>query len=231
MKLRLWVAGRHRPDRQLLFRHGAMEGMEAREGKRPERACHLRSQLSAPSPPHPVLRADGAEHCHRAAAGRHHCGADSGGRRRQRPRQGSLLQPQVPARRLLLWWVPPRPARLGGGVWEEGGERREEAGAALSRPATTRRPLLPLVSGPGSGPHCESVSAQTCPRPGRTEPGPERWQRRIHLNRTARVEQGGGMGEDGRGCVPRVSPGGLRGHTGVHLARNGDLGGRGRREP
>lgn len=109
--------------------------MEAREGKRPERVCHLRSQLSAPRPPHPVLRADGAEHRHRAAAGRHHCGADSGRRRRQRPRQGGLLQPQVPARRLLLWWVPPRPARAGGrGL---GGERREEAGGR-GRPVPPR---------------------------------------------------------------------------------------------
>ena len=65
--------------------------------------------LSAPHPPRLVHRADGAEHRHRAATRRYHRGAHRGWGGRQRPRQGGLLQPQVPARRLLLRWVRPRP--------------------------------------------------------------------------------------------------------------------------
>lgn len=118
MKLGLLVAGDTNQAAVISpwFRGGyaGQKGEKARQGLSPDVPAAERR----PTPSHPIRRADGAEHRHRAAAGRHHSIAHRGGSRRQCPRQGDLLQPQVPARRLLLWWVPSAEPGLAGRVQE-----------------------------------------------------------------------------------------------------------------
>lgn len=64
---------------------------------------------------------------------------------------------------------------LGSGCERDGGR----GGASAHRSASRQ-----------GRPHCQSLLAQLCPRPWRTEPGPGWRQGQIHLNRTARLETG-----------------------------------------